>query len=63
MQLFFSYPKQHIRQVSPQSNIMNKSTQLKNKNINIPTVAPVLLGAMFERVKYSGKCNSCSGVK
>jgi hypothetical protein len=63
MQLFFSYPKQHIRQISPQPVIINQQSNPKYINTNIPTVAPIVIGSMFERIKYSGKCNSCSGVK
>jgi len=56
--LFFTYSKQRI----PQPTSMNQQS-INPKIINTPTVTPIFVGSMFERIKYSGKCNSCSGAK
>jgi hypothetical protein len=45
----------------------NKYNPPKDKSyeLNIPEkkTSTASLNSMFERIKYSGKCNSCSGAK
>lgn len=56
MKLLFSFPKQPI--IQPTNNI-----QPRNIITNIPVPITVPFGSMFERMKHTGKCNSCSGAR
>jgi len=57
MKLLFSFPKQRIIQPT------NNNIQQKNIITNIPLPVTVPFGSMFERMKHTGKCNSCSGAR
>ena len=64
MKLIFSFPKQHILQTTNNTNsLMNNDIQSKYISSRIPTPITVSLGSMFERMKHTGKCNSCSGTR
>lgn len=70
MRLFFSYQKQYIpnnTNMNNSVNILNIQTQNMNTINSVNTINPAIkttsLGSIFERIKNTGKCNSCNGVR
>jgi len=61
MKLLFSFPKQ--QPVNNSNELLNNQIQQNNINSKIPTPVTVSFGSMFERMKNTGKCNSCSGAR
>jgi len=68
MKLLFTFQKQRILYPINTTTItnnesINEKINPKYINSNIQTPITSSFGSIFERIKHTGKCNSCSGAR